>query len=136
MSKKCCLKGDFDNQHGKRAQALWKSMSQHLYHIHWSLPSQLSSKTCLLLTCKFLVLLVKTLAADKKYPVLNRNNLTIPVPKQLLQEQKIFSQFFHAFLKCRVIFNHFETKMIFIAFVFPNLRTPQTLLDKCRKTPA
>ena len=69
----------FDKQHGKRAQALLKSTSQHLYHIHWSLPSQLSWKTSLLLTCQILGLLLNILAGDEKYPVLNRDNLTIPV---------------------------------------------------------
>ena len=34
MSKKCPLRGPFDKQHGKGAQALLKYASQHLYHIH------------------------------------------------------------------------------------------------------
>ena len=38
-SKMSNLRGPFDKQHGKRAKALLKSASQHLYHIHWSLPS-------------------------------------------------------------------------------------------------
>ena len=33
MSKKSRLRGPFDKQHGKRAQALLKSASQHLYDI-------------------------------------------------------------------------------------------------------
>ena len=40
-------------------------------------------KTSLLLTCYFLGMLVNTLAADKKYRVLNRDNLTIPIQMQL-----------------------------------------------------
>ena len=39
-------------------------------------------------------LLVNTLAADDKYPVLNRDNLTIPIQIQLSHKQKPFSQFF------------------------------------------
>ena len=70
MSKNCLLRGPFDKQHGKGAQALLKSASQHLYHIHGSLPRKLSWKKSLLLTCKILGLLVNTLAADEKYPVL------------------------------------------------------------------
>ena len=56
------------------------------FHIHWPLPSQLSWKTSLLLTCQIFWLLVNTLAADGKYPVLNRDNLTIPTQMQLSRE--------------------------------------------------
>ena len=94
MSKKSRFRGCFDKQYGKRAQALLKSASQHLYHIHRSLPRKLSWKKSLLLTCQILGLLVNTLAADEKYPVLNRDNLTIPIQMQLSQKQKTFSQFF------------------------------------------
>ena len=34
MSKKSRFRGSFDKQHGKHAQALLKSASQNLYHIH------------------------------------------------------------------------------------------------------
>ena len=122
-------------QHGRRAQALLKSASQHLDHIHSSLTNQLSSKKSFLLTCKILVLLVNTLAADEKYPVLNRDNLTIPIQMQLSQKQKTFSQFFAAFLKSSLNFKHFEKKMTLIAFVFWKLLTPKTWLDKCLKSP-
>ena len=100
----------FDKQHGKRAQALLKYASQHLYHIHWSLRSQLSWEKSPLLTCRTLGLLVKKLAADDKYPVLNRDNLTIPIQMQLSQKKKTFSQFFAAFLKSRLNFEYFEKK--------------------------
>ena len=100
----------FNKQHGKRAQTLSKSRPHHLYHIHSSLPSQLSWKKLLLYTLKILGLLVNTLAADEKYPVLNRENLTIPIQMQLSQKQKTFSQFFAAFLKSTLNFKHFETK--------------------------
>ena len=133
MSKKSCFRGPFDKQHGKRAQALLKSASQHLYHIHWSLPNQFRWKTSLLLTCQILGLLVNTLAADEKYPVLNRDNLTIPIQMQLSQKQKIFSQFFAAFLKSRLILNILKKTMSLTAFVFPKLRTLKTWLDKCLK---
>ena len=54
MSKKSRFMRTFEKQQGKRAQALLKSASQHLYHIHQSLPCQLSWKMSLLLTCKIL----------------------------------------------------------------------------------
>ena len=110
MSKKSHFRAHFNKQHGRRAQALLKFASHHLYHIHWSLPSQLSWKKSLWLTCIFLGLLVNTLAPDEKYPVLNRDNLTIPIQMQLSQKKKTFSQFFAAFLKSRLNFKCFEIK--------------------------
>ena len=53
----------------------------------------------LLLAFQVLGLLVKTLAADEKYPALNRDNLTIPIQMELSQKQKSFSEFFAAVLK-------------------------------------
>ena len=110
MSKKSRFRGCFDKQYGKRAQALLKSASQHLYHIHRSLPRKLSWKKSLLLTCKILGLLVNTLAADEKYPVLTRDNLTIPIQMPLSQKRKTFSEFFAEFLKSRINFNYFGKK--------------------------
>ena len=110
MSKKSRFRGCFDKQYGKRAQALLKSASQHLYHIHRSLPRKLSWKKSLLLTCQILGLLVNTLAADEKYLVLHRNNLTVPIQIQLSKKQKKISKFFAAFLKSKLDFEHFEKK--------------------------
>ena len=110
MPKEYRIREPFDKQHGQSAQALLKSVSYHLYHIHWSLPSQLSWKKSLFLTCQILGLLVNTLAADEKYPVLNRDNLTIPIQMQLSQKQKTFSEFFAAFLKSRLNFKYFLKK--------------------------
>ena len=100
----------FGKQHGKRAQELWKYASQHLYHIHWSLPSQLSWKKSLFLTCQILGLLVNTLPADEKYSLLNRHNLTIPIQMELSQKHKTFSQFLGEFLKCNINIKYFEKK--------------------------
>ena len=135
MSKKCCFRGPFDKQHGKRAQALLKSASQHLYQIHLSLPRQLSLKESLLLTCQILGQIVNLLAANKKYPVLNRDNLTIPIQIKLSRKQKFFSKFFAVFLKSCLILDHFEKNMTLIAFVFRKLPSPKMLLDKCLKSP-
>ena len=110
MSKKSRFRGCFDKQYGKRAQALLKSASQHLYHIHRSLPRKLSWKKSLLLTCQILGLLVNTLAADEKYPLVKRDSLTIKFQMQLSQKQKTFSEFFAAFLKSTINFKHFEKK--------------------------
>ena len=110
MSKKSRFRGNFEKQLDKLAEVLFKSASEHLYLFHWSLPSQLSWKKSLWLTWKILGLLVNTLAADEKYPVLNRDNLTIPIQMQLSQKHKTFCQFFTAFLKSRWNFEHFDKK--------------------------
>ena len=108
MSKKSCLREPFAKEDGKCDQALFKSASQHVYHIHQSLPRKVSWKKSLLLTWQILGLLVNTFAADEKYPVLNRDNLTIPIQMQLSHKQKTFSQLFAPFLKARLNFINFE----------------------------
>ena len=55
-------------------------------------------------------LLVKKLAADDNYPVLNRDNLTIPIQMQLSQKQNTFHQFFAEFLQSRLNFDYFGKK--------------------------
>ena len=48
-----------------------------------------------------------------------------PIRTQLSQKQKAFSQFFIAFSKCTLNFEHFQKKMTLRADLFPKLRTPQ-----------
>ena len=55
-------------------------------------------------------MLVNALAADDKFPVLNKDNLMIPIQSQLSQKQRTFSQFLAAFLKYRLNFEYFEKK--------------------------
>ena len=110
MLKKSRFRGPFNKQHGKRAQALLKSTSHHLYHIHWSLSRQLIWRKSLLLKCQILGLLVNTLAADEKYPVLNRDNLSIPIKMPLSQKHATFSEFFAKFLKSIKTFKYFKNK--------------------------
>ena len=135
MSKKSHFRGCFDKQHGKRIHTLLKSASQHLYHIHLSLERKLCSKKSLLLRYQILGLLVNTLPTDEKYPVLNRDNLTIPIHIQLSLKEKILCQFFTAFLKSRWIFELLTKKMTLIDFVIPKLRPLETRWDKDLKSP-
>ena len=67
-------------------------------------------KKSLFLTCQILGLLLNTLAADEKYPVLNRDNLTIPIEMQLSQEEKRFSPVLAALSKSSLNVEHFEKK--------------------------
>ena len=127
MSKKSRLRGCLDKQYGKRPQALLKSVSQHLYHICWSLSRKLCSKKSLLLAFQILGLLVSTLATDEKNPVLNRDNLTIPIQIQLsLETKKLFLNLFLQFSNLGEILDLLKPKMTLIAFVFPKLRIRKT----------
>ena len=53
---------------------------------------------------------VNTLAVDEKYLYLYGENLTIQIQMQLSEKKITFSQFFAAFLKLRLSFEHFEKK--------------------------
>ena len=53
---------------------------------------------------------INRLSAEYKYSFLNRDNLTQPIQTQLSQKQKAFYQFFLAFSKSALNFEHFEKK--------------------------
>ena len=53
---------------------------------------------------------VNTLTADDKYSLLNRDNLLPPIRTQLSQKQEAFPQFFLAFSKSTLNFEHFQKK--------------------------
>ena len=53
---------------------------------------------------------VNTLTADDKYSLLNRDNLTQPIRTPLSQKHKAFSEFFLAFSKSTLHFEHFQKK--------------------------
>ena len=60
--------------------------------------------------CKILRLFVNSFTADGKYFLLRRDKLTQPIQILLSQKQKTFAQFFSAFLKCTLNFEHFQKK--------------------------
>ena len=64
-------------------------------------------KKSVLVLCIILRLFVNTLAADDKYSLLNRDNLTQPIQILLSKKENNFSQFFSAFLKGKLNFEHF-----------------------------
>ena len=64
----------------------------------------------MLVLCKFLRLLVKTLTDDEKYSLLYRENLTQPIQILLSKNRKTFSIFFCALLKSTLNFAHFQKK--------------------------
>ena len=110
ICKKSHFKVSFGTQHGKRTQTLLKLAWQHLYHIYWSLWKPIACKKSVLVICKISRLFPNTLSAYGKYSLLNRDNLTQPIHMQLSRKQKTFSQFFCAFLKASLNFEHFQKK--------------------------
>ena len=110
IPKKANFKWSFGKQHGKRAQILLKSPWRNLYHIYRSLWTQLTFKNSLLVVRKISRLFPNTLSADGKYSLLNRDNLTQPIQMEVSRKQKTFSEFFSAFLKSSLNFEHFLKK--------------------------
>ena len=51
---------------------------------------------------------VNTLTADDKYSLLNRDNLMQPIRPPLSQNDKAFCEFFLAFSKSTLNFEHFQ----------------------------
>ena len=64
----------------------------------------------MLVLCKFLKLLVKTLTDDEKYSLLYRENFVQQIEMLVSQKRKLFSQFFSAFLKSILNSEHFQKK--------------------------
>ena len=50
------------------------------------------------------------MTADDKYSLLDRDNLRQPIPKQLSQKRKAFSEFFLALSKSVLTCKHFSKK--------------------------
>ena len=59
---------------------------------------------------KIVRLFVNTLTVDGKFYLLNKDDLTQPIQMQLYQKEKTFSEFFVAFLKSILNFNHLPEK--------------------------
>ena len=70
--------------------------------MHW--------KKSLLVIHNILRLFLKKLTANDQNYLLNSDNLTQSIQIQLSQKQKIFSEFFFAFLKSTVNFKHLPNK--------------------------
>ena len=64
----------------------------------------------MLVLCQFFRLFVKILTVDQKYSLLCTDNLMQPIQTLLSQKQKTFSEFFSAFLKSTLNFEHFQLK--------------------------
>ena len=85
-------------------------------------------KKSLLVLTKIRRLFVITLTTDDKHYLVNRDTLRQPIQKQLPQKQKIFSEFFLAFLKSLLNFKHLSKEMTVIVDVFLEIPTPKNMV--------
>ena len=69
----------------------------------------------------FFIPFLHTLTANDKYSLNSKDKWMQTIQIHLSQKQNIFSQFFSAFLESALNFEHFQKKMILIAYVFPKL---------------
>ena len=84
--------------------------------------------------CRILRLFVNTYTVDDKYSVLIREYLTQPIHMQLSQKQKTFSQFFSAFFKSRLNFQHVQQKYDSRLMYFRQYGLPKSWLVKYQKS--
>ena len=61
-------------------------------------------------TWKFSSRFFNTFTADDNYSLISRDNLMQTIQMHLSQKQKIFSQFFSAFLESASIYEHFQKR--------------------------
>ena len=82
----------------------------------------------MLVLWNILGLFVNTLSEDDKYCLLCQDNLLQPIQILLSHKQKTFSEFFSAFLKSTLNFEHFQRKIKLIADVFPKLPSAKKVI--------
>ena len=88
-----------------------------------------------IVTWKTLRLFVKTLTADGKYSLLNRDNLAQPNQMYFSEKAKKNFSIFLSFLKFTLNFEHFHKNMSLIGDAFPNYGFAKTWFSKCLKSP-
>ena len=89
--------------------------------MHW--------KKSLLVIHKILTLFANTLIVDEKHYLLNTDNLTEPIQMQLYQKQKSFPEFFFAFSKSILNFNHSPKKMTLIDIALTEIPAPKNMVS-------
>ena len=110
MSIRSSFKESFPKHHAEHAQTLSKFARQHLYYIYWSPCRQFSYKKSLLVTCKISRLFRKTLSADGKYSLLNRDIYRDKFRCNYLENKNVFLNFFMHFWNLIEISNIFKNK--------------------------
>ena len=110
LSKKRRFRTRFDSQHVKASHILARSPSEHFCHPFPSFSGKLIGKMSAIALGEVLVVFVKRLTADGKYPVQDCGSLQLPIQMQLRGKRKTFSEFFVKFLESTSNFKHFERK--------------------------
>ena len=82
----------------------------------------------LLDTWKFFRPFLNTLTANDKYSLNSKDKGMQTIQMDLSQKQNLFSEFFSAFFKSGLNFEHFQNKITLIAYVFPKLRATKDVL--------
>ena len=103
---------------------------------YWLITVKVSElEKSLLVTWNVWRLFVDILTADDKYSLISKDNWKQTIQTNLSQKQNIFSQFFSAFFKSALNFEHFRRKMTLMVLYFWNYWHSSTCLDKCLKWP-
>ena len=82
----------------------------------------------LLDTWKFFRPILHTLTANDKYSLNSKGKGMQTIQMHLSQKQNLFCQFFSSFSESALNFEHFQTKMTLIAYVFPKLPSTKDML--------
>ena len=82
----------------------------------------------MLVLCKLSGVFLNTLTDNDKYSLRYGDNLTQPIQILLSEKQKTFFEFFSAFLKSILNFEHFQKKINLIADVFPKLPSSKNVI--------
>ena len=110
MPEKPYFRTAFGNQTLNGLQTLLKSARHYYYPIFPGIWDKLSWKKSALVRSKILGLFVNPLTAEYTYSRRNMQTLTQQVQTPLFLKQKIFSEFFIAFLKSTWNGEHFQKK--------------------------
>ena len=110
MLKNSRFRGSIEKKPGKCAQTLSKFEAKPFNPLYWSMGRQLSYKKSLIVIYKISKLFPNTLSTDRKYSLLDRDNLTQRIQMLLSRKQKTFSPFFPSFLKSSLNLEHFQKK--------------------------
>ena len=100
----------FTNERVNGFWTLLKSARHHYYPLFLSTRGKLSCKKSPSVWSEILRLFVNALTVDDKYSGSNMQNLQQQFQTHWSRNQKIFSGFFIAFLKCAWNLEHFQTK--------------------------
>ena len=77
----------------------------------------------LLDTGKFFRSFLKKLTANDKYSLISKDKWMQTIQMHFSQKQNIFSQLIPAFFESALKFEHFQTKMTLIGYIFPKFPT-------------